>query len=72
MERPLLRIEDLQVSFPAPHDAGRVGSRVRAVNGLNLSVYPGQTLAVVGESGCGKSVSALSTLRLVPTPLRLP
>jgi len=38
------------------------------VNGLNLSVYPEQTLAVVGESGCGKSVSVLSTLQLVPTP----
>ena len=60
---PLLRVEDLAVSFPAGQ-----GRRVRAVNGINLSIYPGQTLAVVGESGCGKSVSAMSTLRLVPTP----
>jgi oligopeptide/dipeptide ABC transporter ATP-binding protein len=61
-DQPLLKIEDLAVSF-----AGQSG-RVRAVNGVNLSIYPQQTLAVVGESGCGKSVSALSTLQLVPTP----
>jgi oligopeptide/dipeptide ABC transporter ATP-binding protein len=61
-EQPLLQIEDLAVSF-----AGE-GGRVRAVNRVNLTVYPRQTLAVVGESGCGKSVSALSTLQLVPTP----
>jgi oligopeptide/dipeptide ABC transporter ATP-binding protein len=60
-EQPLLRIDDLAVSFG--------GDRlVRAVNGVNLTVYPRQTLAVVGESGCGKSVTALSTLKLVPTP----
>ena len=58
----LLRIEDLAVSF-----AGDTG-RVRAVTGANLTIYPRQTLAVVGESGCGKSVTALSILRLVPTP----
>jgi len=60
--QPLLRIEDLAVSFAT--DRGTV----RAVNGVNLSIYPRQTLAVVGESGSGKSVSALSTLQLVPTP----
>ena len=59
---PLLKIEDLAVSFGT--DAGRV----RAVTGVNLTIYPHQTLAVVGESGCGKSVTALSILQLVPTP----
>ena len=59
---PLLRIDDLAVSF-----LGQSG-RVRAVNGVSLSIYPAQTLAVVGESGCGKSVSAMSILKLVPTP----
>jgi oligopeptide/dipeptide ABC transporter ATP-binding protein len=39
-----------------------------AVDGLNLEVYPGETLGVVGESGCGKSVTALSVLRLLPEP----
>ena len=72
MEHPLLQIDNLAVSFP-PSRGGTSGgnahaTRVRAVNGVRLSVYPKQTLAVVGESGCGKSVSALSTLRLVPTP----
>ncbi|MCE9590374.1 MAG: ABC transporter ATP-binding protein [Planctomycetes bacterium] len=61
-EQPLLRIDNLAVSFSGPR------GRVRAVGGVNLSIYPRQTLAVVGESGCGKSVTSLSILRLVPTP----
>ncbi len=64
-KQPLLRIENLAVSFPASKDPAQ---RVHAVNGVNLSIYPAQTLAVVGESGCGKSVSALSALKLIPTP----
>ena len=58
----LLRIENLTVAFETS------GGLVRAVNESNLSVYPGQTVALVGESGCGKSVSAMSVLRLLPTP----
>jgi oligopeptide/dipeptide ABC transporter ATP-binding protein len=61
-ESPLLRIEDLGVSFAT--GAGRV----RAVQDVSVCVYPRQTVALVGESGCGKSVTALSTLKLVPTP----
>ncbi len=61
-EQPLLKIDKLAVSFPSER------GRVRAVNGVSYSVYPRQTLAVVGESGCGKSVTAMSALRLVPTP----
>ena len=61
-QSPLLQIEDLVVSF-----SGQRG-RVRAVNGVNFTVYKNQTLAIVGESGCGKSVSAMSILRLIPTP----
>jgi len=41
---------------------------VRAVDGVSLRVLPGETLAIVGESGCGKSVTALSILRLIPSP----
>ena len=61
-EKPLLRIDDLVVSFRSDD------RRVRAVNGMNISIYPQQTVAVVGESGCGKSVTALSILQLVPIP----
>ncbi|MCC5829674.1 MAG: ABC transporter ATP-binding protein [Phycisphaeraceae bacterium] len=66
---PLLRIENLVVSFPSSRAKGAgERHRVRAVNGIDLTVYPRQTLAVVGESGCGKSVTSLSILRLVPMP----
>ncbi len=60
---PLLRVEDLAVSFD---NTG--GPRIQAVDGVRLSLYPRQTLAVVGESGCGKSVTAMSTLQLIPRP----
>jgi oligopeptide/dipeptide ABC transporter ATP-binding protein len=62
LDQPLLQVRNLAVSF------GNRYSRVRAVRDVNLTVYPRQTLAVVGESGCGKSVSAMSALQLVPTP----
>ena len=61
--KPLIRVNDLAVSF----DNG-AGPRVQAVDGVRLSIYPRQTLAVVGESGCGKSVTAMSTLHLIPRP----
>ena len=59
---PLLEIDDLRTHFFA---AGRV---VRAVDGVSFAVRTGETLGVVGESGCGKSVTALSVLRLVADP----
>jgi ABC-type dipeptide/oligopeptide/nickel transport system ATPase component len=62
MSSPLLRIDDLAVSFKTSSGS------IPAVDGLSLSVWPDQTVALVGESGCGKSVTALSILRLVPTP----
>ncbi len=58
----LLEIRGLRTAFHT--DAGLV----HAVNGVDLDVYPAETLAVVGESGCGKSVMALSILRLIATP----
>jgi oligopeptide/dipeptide ABC transporter ATP-binding protein len=61
-EQPLLAITDLRVEF-----ASQFG-RVLAVDGVSYDVMPGETLAVVGESGCGKSVTALSILGLVPSP----
>jgi peptide/nickel transport system ATP-binding protein len=59
---PLLEIDNLQVGFDI--EAGLL----RAVDGVSMSVAPGQTLGLVGESGCGKSVTAASILRLVPSP----
>ncbi len=62
MPEPLLEIQNLQIGF----ETGR--GLINPVRGVSFSVYPGQTVAVVGESGCGKSVTALSVLRLIPTP----
>jgi oligopeptide/dipeptide ABC transporter ATP-binding protein len=59
---PLLDIDGLQVGFDS--EAGLV----RAVDGVSLSIAAGQAVGVVGESGCGKSVTASSILRLVPSP----
>ena len=61
----LLEVRDLRVSFFTPE------GEVRAVDGVSLSVDEGQTLGVVGESGCGKSVTAFSILRLVSPPGRI-
>jgi peptide/nickel transport system ATP-binding protein len=58
----LLEIDNLQTHFRTPDGINR------AVDGLSLSIEAGQTLAVVGESGCGKSVTAMSVLRLIPEP----
>ena len=60
--RYLIRVEDLKTYF---HTLDGV---VRAVDGVSLEIRPGETLGLVGESGCGKSVTALSLLRLVPCP----
>jgi peptide/nickel transport system ATP-binding protein len=60
--RPVLEIENLHT-----HLFLRSGV-ARAVNGVSLTLYPGETLGIVGESGCGKSMTALSIMRLVPDP----
>jgi oligopeptide/dipeptide ABC transporter ATP-binding protein len=59
----LLDVQDLAVEFDT--EAGLV----RAVDGVSFKVRAGQTLGIVGESGCGKSVTALSILRLLPRPM---
>ena len=62
MQQPLLELRNLNIAFNT--DRGQI----RPVRDVSYSIYPGQTLAVVGESGCGKSVTALSILRLIPSP----
>lgn len=58
----LLRVEDLSTQFRTPEGT------VHAVDGVSLEVHPGEALGLVGESGCGKSVTALSIMRLIPDP----
>src|SRR5438094_7633636 len=62
MADPLLEIKSLSVGFKTER------GDVRAVNDVSFSIFPGQTVALVGESGCGKSVTSLSILRLIPQP----
>src|ERR1700716_4128742 len=60
--RPLLEVEALQTFFTTRHGV------VKAVDGMSFALAPGETLAIVGESGCGKSITALSPRWLVPDP----
>ena len=62
MKAKLLDIEELRVSFHLPEGIAR------AVDGISIELAAGETLGLVGESGCGKSVTALSILGLVPSP----
>lgn len=62
---PLLDVQSLQIAFPAGNGVAR------PVDGVSFSVECGETVCLVGESGCGKSLTALSLLRLVPAPGRI-
>ncbi len=64
-QTPLLEIRDLHTYFFTENGV------VHAVDGLNLQVQPGEVLGLVGESGCGKSVTSLSVMRLVAPPGRI-
>lgn len=58
----LLEVDNLRVAFDTPRGT------TRAVDGVSIAVAPGQTLCVAGESGCGKSVTALSIMGLLASP----
>ena len=61
-KKPLLRVEELSAAFDTE------SGRVRAVENISFSIHKGTILGIVGESGCGKSVTALSIMRLLPKP----
>lgn len=60
--KPLLEVKGLKTYFYTEDGV------VKAVDGVDFEVYPGEVLGLVGESGCGKSVSSFSILRLVSPP----
>src|SRR5207253_5078476 len=62
---PVLQVKDLKTQFFTDDGV------VKAVDGVSFDLHPGESLGIVGESGCGKSVTALSMLRLVQEPGRI-
>ena len=61
MSAPLLSVEGVSVDLPTPRGA------LRAVDNVDLSLAPGRTLGVVGESGCGKTMLSRAILQLLPS-----
>ncbi|NCF66975.1 MAG: ATP-binding cassette domain-containing protein [Chloroflexi bacterium] len=65
MSKPILRIEDLYIEFETPN------GRLKAINGISLEVLPGEIFGIVGETGCGKSITGLSVMQLLPQTARV-
>lgn len=65
-EKPLLSVQNLQMHFPIKKGLfGSVVDHVKAVDGVSFDIYPGQTLGLVGESGCGKTTTGRAIMRLI-------
>lgn len=62
MKKPILEVKELQVSFAKEEQP------ITVVNGVSCVVYSGETLGIIGESGCGKSITSLSIMGLIPRP----
>ena len=63
---PLLKVRDLEMHFPGSRGLfGRSGGDVKAVDGVSFDLWSGETLGLVGESGCGKSTTGRALLRLI-------
>ena len=67
MTQPILVIKDMSIVFSSPDEAD-----IEAVRQVDLTLTPGKTLALVGESGCGKSVTARAVLRLLDRNANIP
>jgi len=64
-QQPLLQVNNLQVGFPMRGAFGQTKRYFMAVNGVSFQIYPGETLGLVGESGCGKTTLGRTLLRLI-------
>lgn len=65
METPILEVKNLKKYFPVKDTLGRTNGQVKAVNNVSFDLYRGETFGLVGESGCGKSTTGRSIMRLV-------
>ena len=72
--QPIINIINLRKWFPVSQQSvlfSRVVAQIKAVDGVNFSLNEGETLGIAGESGCGKSITCLSIMKLVPFPGRI-